>query len=312
MYKKMISLVLIFSLLMCSVLETGVFAQSGVSDPVAMYKNLSPEAKIVLINYMENSNSELLSYHKDKVDKNYKSTAKTLRSASIASASASSEANIALSALERKLISIGLSKASRYAFMAVGASIVAACADGPFPAGDAIGAIIDAVAIPVIIANWGEIGPKWDSIISAFKDAFSSMGSSVKKKIDEGFATAALKAQGLPTEKEFKNFDYHFEAHSKEFANMPGGNGKKPDKKKYWEMAKEFLKKTGSGIKQGTDVDYSNRIVKFNPKTLEYLVYDKNTKQIITYFLPKWSTSNAKNISAWAKAAIDYFSRSIR
>lgn len=41
-------------------------------------------------------------------------------------------------------------------------------------------------------------------------------------------------------------------------------------------------------------------------KTLEYLVYDKETKKIITYFLPKHSSYNAQHYSQWAQKALKY------
>lgn len=52
---------------------------------------------------------------------------------------------------------------------------------------------------------------------------------------------------------------------------------------------------------------YNDRMVKFNIITLEFMVYNKNTGQIITYFLPKWSTSNATNIARWSQEAYNYF-----
>ncbi|WP_427340961.1 hypothetical protein [Caloranaerobacter sp. DY30410] len=69
---------------------------------------------------------------------------------------------------------------------------------------------------------------------------------------------------------------------------MPGGNGKKPDKKKYWEMAKKFLKEKGNTIKEGISKSNSKYRIKFNTKTLEYLIYDPKTGQIMTCFLPGW------------------------
>ena len=57
-----------------------------------------------------------------------------------------------------------------------------------------------------------------------------------------------------------------------------------------------------------------DRMVKFNKKTLEYLVYEKSSKRIISYFLPKWTAYNNGTISSkkeWIKEALEYALRHI-
>lgn len=127
------------------------------------------------------------------------------------------------------------------------------------------------------------------------------------------FDDLAMKAQGLPTESEFHNFEEHYKKHASEFANMPGGNGKKPDKKGFWKMAKKFLKKTGKSIKVKDNPDiqkWPNTKIKFNYSTLEYMAYNPKTGKIITYFLPKHSVFNGANMSYWIKKAIEYWEKS--
>lgn len=47
-------------------------------------------------------------------------------------------------------------------------------------------------------------------------------------------------------------------------------------------------------------------------KTLEYLVYEKETGKIISYYLPKHSAYNARHYAEWARKALDYALRRIR
>ena len=67
-------------------------------------------------------------------------------------------------------------------------------------------------------------------------------------------------------------------------------------------------------IIEGKDVENFDRMVKFNKKTLEYLVYEKSSKRIISYFLPKWTAYNNGTISSkkeWIKEALEYALRHI-
>jgi len=77
-------------------------------------------------------------------------------------------------------------------------------------------------------------------------------------------------------------------------------------------MAKKFLKAKGRDIKTG--VQSATRHVKFNTKTIEYIVYNSVTGQIITYYLPKWSSYNSGSVSSfgWAIKAFQYFAERIR
>lgn len=198
MYKRVLSIVLTLVMLFSMVAGDVAFAKGSSTDAKQIFQEMTPEARAVLLKYIESNSPTLLTYHKKYIDTSYVSNIDSpLGSQGKSISTSAASMNPALPILEKRLISIGLSTATRYAFMGVGASIVAACADGPFPVGDAIAVIIDVIAVPVIIANWKEVGPNWDSIVSAFKDAFSSMGSAATKKIDEAFYKTSVAVSGM-------------------------------------------------------------------------------------------------------------------
>lgn len=117
--------------------------------------------------------------------------------------------------------------------------------------------------------------------------------------------------EDLPGEDEFHNFERHYKEHGADFAYMPGGNGKKPNKKRFWEMAKRMLRSQSGRIIEGQDIKWSqgNRRIKFNTYTCEYLVYEPKTKKIITYFLPKAEKyiDGTLSLEKWRKVALNYF-----
>ena len=57
-------------------------------------------------------------------------------------------------------------------FKATAASLGAAIADGPIPAGDALFIIMKTLTVSYLAANWEEIGPKWNSIDRLLKNIF--------------------------------------------------------------------------------------------------------------------------------------------
>lgn len=133
----------------------------------------------------------------------------------------------------------------------------------------------------------------------------------MKTKVSKAFSKVQIKVQNVYYSQRFNDFENHYQDHADEFKDLPGGNGKKPNRKKYYNKARRFLKKDGNDIIKGTNTVKSNRIAKFNKKTLEYIVYEKDTKKIITYFLPKHSSYNAKHYSEWAQKALEYALRRI-
>lgn len=313
-FNRITSLVLILTLLLGTV---SVFADTQTytsttnqitfdenTFAVEMYESLNDEAKEIFLNYINQRALEgdfsLLEYHINYVDSDYVKQDTNIKGE--VDKNTQKMYNVTMSAtstsIAQQLAALNLPTAVYYGLVGFAAAL-------GVPVGNIVDVVIGLGLAAVIALYWNDIKHVWSDIVNIFTNQF---GSYVK----EAFDYLAAKAQGLPTEKEFSSFEYHYDKHGHEFANMPGGNGKKPDKKKYWEMAKKFLEKTASEIRQGTDINYSNRIIKFNTKTLEYLVYDKTTKQIITYYLPKWSANNATNIPKWSQDALNYFLGKIR
>lgn len=95
-----------------------------------------------------------------------------------AEATAATAAN-PLSVLSKELVRLNLPVAVRYTLMAMGGGLVAAGIDGPLPVGDLIAAVIAIGGVAVLAYYWTDISPKWDSIVNAFKKAFSPVASKV-------------------------------------------------------------------------------------------------------------------------------------
>jgi hypothetical protein len=91
----------------------------------------------------------------------------------------------ALDILNTRLIALNLPTLVRYTFMAMGGGLAAAGLDGPLPIGDIIAAIVAVGGIAIIAYYWDDIAPKWDGIVSAFKEAFSVMASSIVSAFEE-------------------------------------------------------------------------------------------------------------------------------
>jgi len=269
-----------------------------------IYENLSPEAQRIFLDSITSEamsgDDELLKYHKENIDSSFKGSTDIMVSR-VRVFTGLRAANVSASAsLASDLKALGLPTAVRYAFTALGAAIAVP--------GEVILDAAAAIGLGIVIAiYWKEISRKWYKIERVFRKHYSSQSTELKK----AFRNLKLKAQGLPNDEQFSNFDDHHKKHAKEFANMPGGGGKKPDKKKYWEMAKKFLKKKGRTIKEGVEKDKRWLRVKFDTKTLEFMIYNPKTMQIITYYLPKWK-NNYNNYTKWAIAAYNYFKNSIK
>ena len=81
--------------------------------------------------------------------------------------------------LTLELDKIALPQNVTYVLKAMGASMVAAIADGTLPVGDILLAATTVSAVAIIAANWDDVAPKFDKIISAFQKAFSTVSSNI-------------------------------------------------------------------------------------------------------------------------------------
>lgn len=127
-----------------------------------IYESLSPEAKILY----------------DSVDSN--GTVKIKKgSLKTPDAQINASAADAYSQLIRDLSALGLPAAVFNSLKAAAASLAAAVADGPLPIGDIIAALTAVTLVVVVAVNWNEVEPVWDSIVNAFKRAFSNSSSNI-------------------------------------------------------------------------------------------------------------------------------------
>ena len=264
----------------------------------SLYNKLSGKGK-KYFNSILNKDEELLKYHRKYVNKNYKKGSVSTQSIAVLSD---------LAALNADLAALGIPCAARYSLMAIASGISASAADGPLPVGEIVGGIVALGGVVVLACNWSKIEKKWPQIVKAFQKCFKSMGNEIKK----AFSSVKIKVQNRYYSRTFNRFEDHYNAHAHEFKDLPGGNGKKPDRKKYYNKARRFLKARNSDIIEGENVNRSDRIAKFNKKTLEYLVYEKETGKIISYYLPKHSAYNARHYVEWARKALNYALRRIR
>lgn len=272
-----------------------------------VYLNLNPDGRKLFKKLLE-MDEELYEFHVKNVDRQFERVDKCSQKAR--------RGDWAI--VPRELVQLGeelhdlnLPFYIYYSLMAIGSGIMAAAADGPIPVGDIVGAFVGVCGVGVIALNWPKIEKKWPDIEAAFARCFSSMSKNVKK----AFSKLKVKIEVRYYSHDFKDFEYHFKAHSEEFANKPGGNGKKPSRKQYYKMAKKFRKSENSAdVLQGTDVNHADRGIKFNRVTLEYLVYEKGTNKIISYYLPKWENmiNNGWSVERWAKAALNYAKNHIK
>ncbi|WXR60229.1 hypothetical protein WG909_07790 [Peptostreptococcaceae bacterium AGR-M142] len=302
---KIMSLVLIITMLLGTV---NVYAYAGTSSNITTnpilnekqfaieaYENLDDKSKEIFLNYIQElsqkGDSSLLEYHIQNVDKNYLNDIQSYDCSRKTFATTAANPSIAT-----QLAALNLPAAVEYGLLAFASAL-------GVPVGNVIDVIVGLGLAAIIAYYWNDIKDVWDDIVDIFVTEFGSF-------VSEAFDYLSAKAQGLPTEKEFHDFDRHYDDHSPEFADMPGGNGKKPDKNKYWEMAKKFLKQKGKNIKEGVSKSNSKYRIKFNTKTLEYLIYNPKTGQIMTYFLPGWRSWH--DSYKWALKALHYYMERVK
>lgn len=267
-----------------------------------LYNKLDPVAK-GYFDIIINEDKSLYKYHK-KYHKKYVKSETSMKK------SALYDVVSELKELNSDLIALDIPTSARYAFLAAASGMSVGVADGPLPIADIIGAFVAIGAIGILAMEWPEIEKKWPEIEKAFEKCFSNISTDISK----AFSKLKVKVQDKYYSLQFQNFSKHYAKHAKEFKDMKGGTGKKPSKKEYYNMAKSFLNKKSNDIIEGKDVENFDRMVKFNKKTLEYLVYEKSSKRIISYFLPKWTAYNNGTISSkkeWIKEALEYTLRHI-
>ena len=110
--------------------ETEVPFEEEISIAQNAYAELSPEAKVLFENSLL-EDPELLAFHRTYVDSYFTVDTSMHRAPSAYAVSASNP----LSVLSSQLNSLGLPTAVVYSLKALGASMAAALADGPLPAG---------------------------------------------------------------------------------------------------------------------------------------------------------------------------------
>lgn len=155
--------------------------QEGPNFAREAYANLSQEAKEIFDAALVND-QELLEFHREYVDPDYETpNQRSLKSyTTISTYSVRRAATDPMTILSASLAALGLSSAVVYSLKAMGAGMVAAIMDGPLPIGDILFAAAAVTVAIVLAVNWNEVSGKWDSIVSAFRTAFSASSSNVK------------------------------------------------------------------------------------------------------------------------------------
>lgn len=160
-------------------------APSEVEIARQIYNGLESKARAIFENEIMRDH-ELLEFHVTYVDENFAGMeAEEVTAVPMAVTSA-------MTILSSQLAALSLPSAVVYSLKAMGASMVAAIADGPLPVGDILLAAATASTAVVIAANWNAVSTKWNKIVLAFKKAFSSSAknvvsafSSIKKDVDK-------------------------------------------------------------------------------------------------------------------------------
>lgn len=226
---KVLSLILVLSMVLSS--NAPVFAdesyastqtsiisntQADIVTARKIYAELSPEAKAIFDQSLV-YDYNMLEFHKTYIDENF-----TLP---VLVFSTRSYVNITdpMHVLTVQLKNLHLPSAVLYSLKAMGASMVAAVADGPLPVGDILLASATASTVAVIALNWDAVSPKFGEITKAFQTAFSGAASSI--------STAFSKIKG----------DAKKEADKNKTKN-PTGNRVKDVQER---LKKEGFKKTG-------------------------------------------------------------------
>jgi hypothetical protein len=277
-----------------------VYAATKLSDKKIkkLYNNLSSKGK-KYFNTVLQKDDALYKYHRKHVNKKYKRAAFSTQSVAVLDE---------LGRLNSDLSALNIPCAVRYALMAIASGMSAGAVDGPLPVADIVGIVVALGGVAVLAYNWPKIEKKWPKIVKAFQKCFKRM----KSKVTKAFGKIKIKVQNVYYSRTFNRFEKHYSDHAHEFKDLPGGNGKKPNRNKYYNKARRFKKARGRDIIEGENAGHSDRMAKFNKKTLEYLVYEKETGKIISYYLPKHSAYNARHYAEWARKALDYALRRIR
>lgn len=149
-----------------------------------VFEDLSPEAKQIFLEYMLKENKEMLDYHKKYVG-NINTNVLIESKAYELQSSVAVNAGLVLKTLNYKLNALNLGADVVYALMGVASSMLSSIAS--LGAGTIFSILVAAGASAVIIANWSSISGKWDKVIRAFQESFTSVSSST---IASGFNQA--------------------------------------------------------------------------------------------------------------------------
>lgn len=144
------------------------------------YENLSNEARI-LFDEVIARDSELTAFHHKYVDSTFSPEKNLVQHRN----AVSTQAADLLTLLADNLAALALPEDVTYCLNAMGSGMVAALADGPLPIGDILFAAATVSAVVVIAANWNEVSPEFNRIVSAFTSVFSDATSAVISAFDE-------------------------------------------------------------------------------------------------------------------------------
>lgn len=179
-----------------------IITEEIIEDAREVYNSLTPEAKAIFDASLA-YDSEMLEFHLTYIDKNF--TPPTTPKMRVNTMAASTDP---MRVLMTQLGGLGLPSAVLYSLKAMGASMVAAIADGPLPVGDILLAAATASTIVVIAANWKVVSPKMNQITKAFQTAFASSKSNVSSafaKIKREAKKEAEKGEKKPTGNKVKD-----------------------------------------------------------------------------------------------------------
>lgn len=180
---KFLSVILILSIVFTSSIpalavesyndeKTSTNTQVDIDIVRETYATLSPEAKAIFDKSLA-YDPEMLKFHTTYVDQNFTPpviTPKTRRAVA---------ATDPMRILTDELNKLKLPPKVIYPLKAMGASMVAAVADGPLPVGDIMLAATTASVVVIIAANWSTVAPMFDGITRAFQKAFSTATSNI-------------------------------------------------------------------------------------------------------------------------------------
>ncbi|WP_143598558.1 hypothetical protein [Tissierella sp. P1] len=151
-------------------------------DVKQVFEDLSPEAKQIFLEYMLSENKEMLSYHMKHVggiNISVESKAYELQSA------VAVNPGLVLKTLNIKLNALNLGTEVVYALMGAASSMLSSIAS--LGAGTIFSILVAAGCSVVIITKWSSISGKWDKIVRAFQESFTTVSAST---ISSGFNQA--------------------------------------------------------------------------------------------------------------------------